>query len=208
VLPSSDASQSPDDEKILKYAAELFRQLGITKPEPDTVVWVDRMNSDLVVVQFGEVRLPRNMMGRLTPEDWKPLLAPAIIYGYILSPREPRATITHMILPVGLGEVPLLIALIQIFHVTNRAYAGQLLFTIISLYILYEAIVLIFYLRWSKRGIPYAADRQAAEKFGREVLLAALAKYGEKINATRYPRKRLHLWPTVGQRIERLHRSR
>jgi len=47
VLPSENTSQGPDDEKILKYAVELFRQLGITKPEPDTVVWGDDVSPDL-----------------------------------------------------------------------------------------------------------------------------------------------------------------
>jgi hypothetical protein len=84
VLPSQDASQSSDDEKILKYAVELFRQLGITKPEPDTVVWDDAISSDVVVVKYGEVRLPRTMIGRLTAEDWNPLLASPIIYSYVL----------------------------------------------------------------------------------------------------------------------------
>ena len=69
MLPSENTSQGPDDEKILKYAVELFRQLGITKPEPDTVVWDDGMRPDLVVVRYGEVKLPRSTMGRLTAED-------------------------------------------------------------------------------------------------------------------------------------------
>jgi hypothetical protein len=55
-----ETAVNPDDEKILNYAVELFDQLGITRPEPDTVVWEDDMHPDLVVVKFGEVRLPRS----------------------------------------------------------------------------------------------------------------------------------------------------
>ena len=61
MLPSQDTSRSPDDEKILKYTVELFHQLRITKPEPDAVAWDNDMRPDLVVVKFGEVRLPRSM---------------------------------------------------------------------------------------------------------------------------------------------------
>jgi hypothetical protein len=56
--------------------------------------------------------------------------------------------------------------------------------------------------RW--RRLFYTADRQATDKLGKDVPLMALAKYGETISATGYPRKRLHLGPIVSQRIERL----
>jgi hypothetical protein len=208
VLPLQGASQSPDDEKILKYAVELFRQLGITKPEPDIVVWVDRMNSDLVIVQFGEVRLPRSMMGKLTAEDWRPLLAPSIIYNYVLSPDKNRTSLIRLVLPVGLGEILLVYALLVILRLPNRDLSNELLTSTVILWAIYSLSLLTLYMKWLWRTLPYTADRQAADKFGKEVLLAALAKYGETITATGNPRKRLHLWPTVSQRIERLQREK
>ncbi|OLE70076.1 hypothetical protein AUF78_08315 [archaeon 13_1_20CM_2_51_12] len=186
---ASDTVQNPDDERILKYAGELFHPFGITKPDPDTVVWDDNMDPDRVIVQLGEAKLPRSMMGRLTAEEWKPLLAPAIILGYFLLPRQPRDTILRLVLPLGIGEVPLTVALLK----TLPSYA------------------LLMVALWSRRawrGLFYTADGQAADKLGKEVLLATLTKYGETISVTGYPRKRLHLWPTVSQRIERLQRSR
>src|SRR5690348_7842243 len=115
-----DSSQSSDDEKILKYAGELFRELGITEHEPDTVVWDESMKLDLVVVKYGEIRLPRRMMGRLTAEDWKPLLAPATIYNYALLRDETRDTTLHMFLP--LVPMPFLnaFALIALFRSNLR----------------------------------------------------------------------------------------
>src|SRR5438128_8350274 len=107
VLPSQDTSQSPDDEKILEYAADLFGQIGITKPNPDTVVWDDKMDPNHVSVVFGEARLPRSMMGKLTAEDWRPLLASSIIYNYFLSREKNRGSLTRVVLPAGLGEIPL-----------------------------------------------------------------------------------------------------
>jgi Zn-dependent protease with chaperone function len=67
--------------------------------------------------------------------------------------------------------------------------------------------VIALYLRRRWRSLPYTADRRAADIVGKKVLLAAFAKYGETISSTGYPRKRLHFWPTVSQRIERLQRT-
>jgi hypothetical protein len=203
-----DTAQNPDDEKILKYAAELFRQLGITKPEPDTVVWDDAMSPDLVVVKLGEMRLPRRMMGKLTAEDWGPLLAPSIVYNYVLSADKNRTSIIRLVLPVGLGEIPLIYALLVILRLPYGDLSNELLTTTVILWAIYSLSLLTLYMKWFWRSLSYTADRRAANTIGKEVLLVALAKYGEKINATGYPRKRLHLWPTVSQRIERLQRSR
>jgi hypothetical protein len=208
LLPLQDALQGPDDEKILKYAVDLFRQLGITKPEPDTVVWDDTISRDVVVVKFGEVRLPRSIMGRLTAEDWKPLLAPAIIYNYFLLRDENRDATLHMVLPLTPGPILVAFSLIALFRYARGPIYTELLITIITLYLVYSSIVLALYIRRRWRRLLYTADRQAADKFGKEVLLAALAKYGETITATGNPRKRLHLWPTVSQRIERLQREK
>jgi len=207
VFPSEDASHSPDDENILKYTAELFRQLGTTKPEPDIVTWDDDIRPDLVVVKFGEVRLPRSLMGRLTAEDWKPLLASAIIYNYVLLRDENRYSAIHLVLPQVPAPIFVAFSLIALFRYGRGPLYIELLLTIIGLYLAYTSIVLALYIRGRWRRFFYTADRQAADKFGKEELLVALAKYGETISATGYPRKRLHLWPTVSQRIERLQKD-
>ena len=207
MLPSKDASQSPDDEKILKYAVELFRKLGITKPEPDTLVWEDHMDPNTATVRFGEVKLPRIMMGRLTAEDWRPLLAPAIIYGYLLLRDEHRDSALRLILPLGLASVASMYSTLQIIHLSQLAYFRELVIANLILFLAYAASVIVLYNKRRWRSLPYGADRRASGIVGREVLLAALAKYGETLSATGYPLKRLHLWPTVGQRIEHLNKT-
>jgi hypothetical protein len=195
---------------ILKHATDLFRQIGITKPDPDTIVWDDKLDPDRVTVAWGEVRLPRTMMGRLTAEDWKPLLAPAIIRGYILLPRYYRRdSITHLVLPLGIGEVPLLVALLRILPLgkQDEALSRNLLIAALAIWISYEALIVALWSRRLWRSIFYTADQRAANIIGKEVILAALAKYGRAISGTGYPLKRLHLWPTVSQRIERLQKT-
>jgi len=97
--------------------------------------------------------------------------------------------------------------LIALIRYTGGSLFAELLITVTSLYIAYASFVLALYIRRRWRRLFYTADMQAADKFGKEVLLAALAKYGETISATGYPLKRFHLWPTVGQRIENLHKN-
>ena len=204
MLTNQNASHSPDDEKILRYTVELFRQLGITKPEPDAVAWDDDMNADLVIVRYGEVRLPRRMLGRLTAEDWKPLLAPAIIYNYILSRDWNRDSFLHLVLPLTPGPILLSFSLLAIIRYAKGPVFTDLLITLTSLYTVYSIIVLALYIRRRWRRLFYNADSQAADKIGKDVLVTVLAKYGEMISATGYSSKRFHLWPTVGQRIRRL----
>lgn len=110
-------------------------------------------------------------------------------------------------MPVGLGEIPLIHALLGILRLTYGDLSKELLTTTVILWAIYSLSLLTLYMKWFWRSLSYTADRQAADKFGKDALLAALAKYGEKINATGYPRKRLHLWPTVSQRIERLQKA-
>jgi hypothetical protein len=179
----------------------------MTKPDPDTVVWDDKLDPDRVTVALGEVRLPRRMMGRLTAEDWKPPLAPSIMYNYVLSRDKNRGSLIRVVMPAGLGEIPLVYALLQILRLTNQDYSRTLLFITVTLWTVYTLTLLTLYTRWLWRSLSYTADRRTADIIGREVLLQALTKYGETISATGYPRRRLHLWPTVSQRIERLQRT-
>jgi hypothetical protein len=197
--------QTPDDEKILQYAVELFRQLGITKPELDAITWDVTIGPDVVVVKYGEVRLSQRMMGRLAAEDWKPLLLPALIYNYLLLRDESRDALLYMLLP--LVPTPFLVTLsliVLIRSIVRGPLFETLLTTIVSLQVIYSALVIVLFTRRRWRSLLYTADQRAASIIGKEALLAALAKYGERISATGYPRKRLHLWPTIGQRIERL----
>jgi hypothetical protein len=206
-LYAPDTSPTPDDENILKYAVELFRQFRVTKPEPDSVVWAEDMGPDLVTVQYGEVRLPRRMMGRLTAEDWRPLLAPSILYNYVLLRDKNRTSLIRLVLPVGLGEIPLIFALLVILRLPDHSLSSELLWATVALWAIYSLSLLTLYTKWLWRDLPYTADRRVADTIGKETLLSALAKYGETISATGYPRKRLHLWPTVSQRIERLQKD-
>ena len=67
---SRDPSLTPDEEKITLYSRDLCQQLGVPELNPQNVSWSPW---SLILVLSDSVRLPRRMMGRLTPEEWKPL---------------------------------------------------------------------------------------------------------------------------------------
>jgi hypothetical protein len=206
VLYTPDTPRSPDDEKILKYAVELFHQIGITKSEPDTVSWEDNTDPGVVTVQLGEVKLPRSMLGRLTAEDWKPLLAPPIIYSYFLLRDPIRDYALRLFLPLAVGFCVAGFDVIQIIRSSQLDYVWELNLANLVILLLYIPVIAL-YVRRRWRTLSYTADRRAADTVGKEVLVGALARYGRTISATGYPRKRLHLWPTVSQRIERLQKD-
>jgi hypothetical protein len=201
-----DSSQSSDDEKILKYAGDLFRQLGIPKSEPDTVSWEDNTDPSLVTVQLGEVKLPRSMIGRLTAEDWKPILAPPIIYSYFLLRNPIRDYALRLFLPLAIGFCAVGFDVIQIIRSSQPEYIGELNLANLVILLLYIPVIAL-YVRRRWRSLSYTADRRAADTVGKEVLLEALAKYRDTISATGSPPKRLRLWPTLSQRVERLQKD-
>ena len=144
------------------------------------------------------------MIAKLTEEDWKPMLAPAIIYNYIILRDQNRDSALHLVLPLLPAPILLAFALIALIRNVRGILFTELLLSIMPLYLVYSSVILGLYIRRRWRRLSYTADGQAADKFGRDVLLAALVKHGEAVSATGYPRKRLHLWPTINQRIERL----
>ena len=204
---STAGSNSPDDEKILEYAAELFQQLGIKRSPPDTVSWEDQQDPDMIIVRYGEIKLGRSMKGRLSPEDWKILLAPSIIYGYLLLRNQNRYSITHLVLPLGLAEFPLIVALLQIFHLPASANPRALLIITNILYIAYAASILLLYVKGRWRELVYKADRQATDALGRDNLLAALNRHRKTISQAGFLARKFHLWPTLTARIEHLEKT-
>ena len=157
----------------MKYAVELFQQLGIAKPGPDSVVWADDIGPDLVIVQFGEVRLPRRMMGRLSAEDWRPLLAASILYNYVLLRDKNRTSLIRLVLPVGIGEIPLIFALLVVLRLPDRNLSIELLWATVALWAIYTLSLLRFYTKWLWRDLPYTADRRSGRNWKRSAFISS-----------------------------------
>ena len=191
------------NNEILRYAQELSREIRPGGSEPDEVAWDDGLPLDRVVVRYGEVKLPSGMRGRLTPEDWRPLIASSIIYNQSLYRGQRRGFIVRLVLPLGVGEVPLIFALLQIFHMRSEQATIEIILVIAG-WILFASAVLSLYIHWLWRGLFYAADRRAAEIVGTATILESLRKSRDAISTLAVPRKRFSLLPGINQRVQKL----
>ncbi len=190
----------PEDQGIVDIARELCQRLGITRIHPQTVSWREkrglvRVAPDLVFFTMDNIMLPKSLMGKLEPEEWKPLLASSLIYHWKSQSK------------VALGMMVRTIPIILLVPI------GLLLLDrILSQFGLFRIILLAVYLPLTVVGILYFqilaylrldCDRRAAELAGPENLLRALKKI-ESLDIEK-PRRLAHLVrPSIQQRINHL----
>src|SRR5439155_2427246 len=192
-----------ENNEILRYAQELSREIRPGRSEPDEVIWDDGLPLDVVIVRYGEVKLPSGMKGRLTPEDWRPLIASSIIYDQSLYRAHRRGSIVRLVLPLGVGEVPLIFALLQIFRMRSDQATIELILVLAG-WVLFASSVLTLYIHWLWRSLFYAADRHAAEIVGTGTILESLRKTRDVISTVTVPRKRFSPLPGINQRVQSL----
>jgi hypothetical protein len=89
MLPRQSVPLHSEDQAILDDARQLCRQLGIYKKGILGLNWTDRVEfyrtpPDHVLIFHDELILPKHFMGKLTAEEWRPLVASALIHSKIL----------------------------------------------------------------------------------------------------------------------------
>ena len=193
-----------EDSEILRYAQELSRQISPGRPEPDTLSWDEKVPVDSVVVRYGEVKLPRGMRGRLTAEDWRPLLAASIIYSKDLRKEQTQGALVRLVLPAGLAEIPLVYAFLQVFKMSNGQSDIDLLLVVVAWVVFSISLIWSFTYRLY-RSLFYSADKRAAEMLGTDELLQSLLKYRDIASVSNVPRP-FSLLPSINQRIQKLER--
>src|SRR5438309_3374252 len=192
-----------EDNEILRYAQELSREIRPGRSEPDEVTWDDGLPLDRVIVRYGEVKLPSGMKGRLTPEDWRPLIASSIIYNQSLYRAMRRGSIVRLALPVGIGEIPLIYALLKIFQMRSDQ-ANIELTLVVAGWTLYACSLLALYIHWLWRSQFYEADQHAAELVGTATLLESLRKCRSIVSTLRVQKKPFSLLPCTNHRIQKM----
>jgi hypothetical protein len=195
----------PDDEKILGYGRELLGLFGVAKRNLEDVSWDDdTLSLDGVLVMWGEVKLPGYMKGRLAAEEWRFLLAPSIVYHYIMVRNRNLGSFTRVVLPGTASAFVMIYFFLQIIKITDYGYAKELLFFLIVAYIAFQAVVIISYTNWFFRSLVFSSDRRAAEKMGAEALVLAMIKYRDAESTSTLRPKHRSIRPGLNQRIERL----
>ncbi len=195
-----------DVDTILEDAGSLFKQLVIQKPEPDAVSAADRLPADFVMVLYGEIILPAQMVGKLTPEEWRPLVASSIIFQYTIIRRRNWGMLPLVVLPLA-GAVALVLVLVRALDPTRSngllevALTGSVL-TAMGL------LMMPFLNRWSQGG-RLRADRQAARIVGKDSMLRSLTRVrdlAQELNLQRRVRG-YGFAPSLDQRIAKLQRE-
>src|SRR6266566_3227111 len=187
-----------EDNEILRYAQELSREIRPGRSEPDEVTWDDDLPLDRVIVRYGEVKLPSGMKGRLTPEDWRPLLASSIIYNQSLHTGVRKGSVVRLVLPVGIGEIPLIYALLKIFQMRSDQVNIELTLVVAG-WTVYASSLLALYIHWLWRSQFYAA-----ELVGTATMLESLRKCRDIVSALRVQRRRFSLLPSLNHRVQKL----
>ena len=186
-----------DDMDILNVTAEFCSRLSITRFRPRQVVWAEwnpvpdsrwlastltksgaptreRMRSDWAIPYREGIFLASTLKGQLTPKDWKPIIASALIFCFDQSLRGSKLTsMTKWILFV-FAYFGLVIA---------GAFAGGI-FYLIALIVGPFLIIPLALVYAKKSGktqweLFLKADLKAAELVGKEEFLSALQKIDE-----------------------------
>jgi len=201
------------DTQILQNANQLIRQLQVSDFKPTRVSWVDYIIAGrgtftgphirLVrpgwpVFTWDEVVLPGDLKGKLAPEDWRPLLAPPLIYAGKQKLKKTVGLAASVVATILLDTA--LVAILGVFDPSAVISAAIPLF--------FASIVLLL------MGIPFVnpllkslrlqADRLAAQLVGKDPLLRVL----DKINNLELKDKdiggRQSRWPSLEERIQAL----
>ena len=196
----------PEDERLLEISRELSSQLSFNV-NPRTISWRDRLGvrrfpPDRVMIfrgglLAGTILLSKQAMGRLTPEEWRPLLASGIVYYKNFNTGMLRALLPMF--AVVLLEPFILVANFRFLDNTEPALLRYV--TVGVLFVLLGLGFLISLRRM--KSLFFKGDERAAKLVGKELLLISLRKMASINQQVAVHRKGL-LRPTVDERINHL----
>ena len=194
----------PEDEKILSIIRELCARLNYYKFSIQSINWLDRIGlrrfpPDALMInpRFHTILLSTQAMGRLTPEEWRPILASGLLYYKNLN----RAMLKR-ILPVM--AVALLMPVV--IFADAKLLGGppiRVLFVLVLIALIIIIILSIIPTFLRQKRYFFDTDDKAAEIVGRESLIASLTKLGS-LDPTMTSSKRGLFRPSVQQRIQHL----
>jgi len=188
----------------------LCEQLNYHKFDIRAVTWQDRIGvrrfplDALLINPFNSsLQLSTRAMGRLTPEEWRPIIASGLLYYKHRMRGMLKSVLPIMLLAllepfVLLASFRLLGNSDQFAFVTNTVLRD---FVIVLLFIMI-GIAFVLFLHFEK-GYYLKTDDQAGELLGKAALIASLTKLAS-IDQTATAGKRGFLRPSIQERISHL----
>ncbi len=215
----TDEPQTVEDQNILGIARELCEQLRIAQFKPESLTWVTwlftyrqkmLLPSDHCIFSGSEMTLQKMMRGRLTPEEWKPLIASSLIYEF--SPDVPRKLYFGRGLRIApafilaLGPIFLIRLFLPSVNVPALAAIGYFFAVMFTYSTLFWDVASL------RKRLRLKADKNAARLVGKELFLTVLRKVDAMGLVDVVERKAEKLgwtlqrtpYPSITQRIENL----
>ena len=208
------ASSSEEYEKqIVEIVSDLGHTLGI-KVHPNRVVWHGRLvatpnfmtglGSDQCDFDGGKVILPKTLKDRLTPEEWRPLLASQLLY----ERRSKLAIFSRWILLIIIVRIVWVGAVASL----GASYGDYGLALALALFIPITILATWFFSH-ELRGVRLKADERAARLVGPREFLNVLEKVDSfKINDVEKRKRggfRIRVqshFPSIDSRIRRMNK--
>jgi len=202
---------SPDDPRLVEMTMTLGQQLEIPKLNVREVRWSNivplgrsavTIPSDWCFFLRHAIVMPARMMGKLTPEEWRPLIASSILYQKQLRRSADRRQALYIVLPTFLALLSsgIIVGILKIYWA--------------SLIVL--LLIIPVFVVGNRRSRPYLkkamleADTKASALTGKESFLEVLRKIdimrqgdAEMSKADERSRRRLAL-PSLVERVDNL----
>lgn len=194
---------SPEDQRLIEVARDLCRQLGYYNLNPDVISWKERMGirtlpPDNFMLLRSEIQLSSKAMGRLSPEEWRPIFASGLTY-YKNLQRNLLVGMLKTMLPITL-LVP--VVLLLSFRYLTSPFLVYPIVVALMVAIVLAGIRFIM----TTRNFWFKADAEAARLVGKESMLESLRKI-DQIDPSRTGKgRRGPNLPSPSDRIEKLTR--
>jgi len=167
-------------DRILEMARGLCLLLDIPVLYLKSIVWTDSIwgprgggrlvpSDQSLILPAGDLCLAKRMKGKLTPEEWKPIIASALIYQKKLAPNLKGKAITNIVLPVVVSVV----ILGAILVLSKNLRIGVLFLVVIA-----TLVLLLGFNRFTpyQKRARLEADVQATKLVDREFFVEVLRK--------------------------------
>jgi hypothetical protein len=213
-LPDADKLQETDNA-IMETVKELAGTLGIARDPLRGIIWVAFMANALDWPAFslhGELALRPELRGKLSPVEWRPLLASSLVFETRFRGRE-RLLRVYFLSSFAISIVSTILFFILItryllpsgpvYASTGRGLAGLLTLFFFAVFFLLIALPAPYF-----RRLRLKADQIAIEQFGTQSdLLTALKKIqGMSIRSGGRIGRLTTMEPTISRRLQNLTR--
>jgi hypothetical protein len=194
----------PEDERILAIIRELCTQLNYYKFNIQTISWKSRigarrfpLDAMIIIPRFHVLQLSQQAMGRLSPDEWRPILASGLLYYKNLNRGMLKA-----IVPSLVAALLSPLTILADFKLLGNDQNLILREIILIPFFVILALGFFFFTRFHKR-FYLENDYKASRIVGKESLTSSLTKLGS-IDPNMTKGKRGFFRPSIQERIHHL----